>query len=231
MIFLEFRNRQQGNILFLILVAVALFGALSFVVTTYSRTGDHSGNMETALIASSEIVQFSTALSSAVTHLRVSNRCAIRQISFERAPFDGSDTDYINPYAPSNFSCHIFHKDGGRVSYVPLPDGANDGSEWAFIQAQVIGVGADQTACGADCSDILLMLGGMTDSTCEILNRRFTAQRATAIQGDGVNYENNKFAGDFTAGPDIDGLAESQLSMCIQDANGRIYFYTVLQPR
>ncbi|MBI1300232.1 MAG: hypothetical protein GC137_01105 [Alphaproteobacteria bacterium] len=228
---LFFSNNQNGNVLFLILIAIALFASLSFVATSYSRSNEQSGSKETALIASSEIVQFSTALANAVTHLRVSNRCSIRQISFERAPFDGSDTDYINPHSPSNYSCHVFHKDGGRVSYVPLPDGANDGTEWTFVEAQVIGVGADQTACGSDCSDILLMLGGMRESTCEILNRRFTGEKTIAIQGDGGDYEDYKFAGEFSDGPDIDGLAESQLSMCIQDASSRSYFYTVLQPR
>ena len=223
---------ESGNVLFLILIAVALFAALSYAVSSQNRAGGgtNSGS-ETTLVASSDIIQYASGLENAFTYLRVSKQCAEEEISFERPPFNGSDKNYVNINAPADSSCHVFHPNGGRMSSRTAPRNANDGRDWAYIEAQVLGIGADQTACGASCSDILLVLGGLNRSTCQALNKRTNGAETIPVQDDGDSYESQKYTGSFTNGENIDGGASSLSSLCTQDSTGVHYFYHVLLPR
>ena len=49
---------EKGNVLFLILIAVALFAALSYAVTQSSRSGGGDANNETSLINSAQVTQY-----------------------------------------------------------------------------------------------------------------------------------------------------------------------------
>ena len=69
----------QGNALFLILIAVALFAALSYAVTNSSRGG--SGvDKEQAEIAASQFIQYVGSIEQAVNRLKVINGCEDRLI-------------------------------------------------------------------------------------------------------------------------------------------------------
>lgn len=225
------QNHQSGNILFLILIAVALFGALSFAITSSSRQSQGNNDSENTLIASAELIQHANALENAMTYLRATNKCTVEEMSFERSPFDGSDADYVNPAAGANFGCHLFHPQGGKVSQAKPPRNANDGRDWAYIEGRVLGIGADQTACGTECHEVIAVLGGLSQDVCRILNRRFTGDATIPVQDDGTAYETNKYTGTFNAGPNIDGLASGRNTMCIEDTAGVYYFYWVLFPR
>ncbi len=224
-------NYESGNILFIILIAVALFAALSYAVSSSNRTGAGDSSSETSLIASSEIVQYASGLENAITYLRTTERCATEEISFERSPFDGSDADYVNPTSPATFICHIFHSEGGRIANVKPPKNSNDGRDWAYIQTRVHKIGADQTFCGPECYEILVVLGGLKKSTCEQLNLKITGSETIPVQDNGNNYETKKYIGLFSSGADIDGGAAGQPSICIQASDGIYYFYHVLLPR
>ncbi|PCJ98166.1 MAG: hypothetical protein COA45_08430 [Zetaproteobacteria bacterium] len=226
-------NNSSGNVLFLILIAVALFAALSYAVTSSSRTSKSSASSETTLIASAEIVQYGSTLENAVTYLLVSKKCAAEEISFERAPFDGSDPLYVNTNAPNNFSCHIFHPNGGRAATLKPPKNANDGREWAYIETRVLGIGVDQTACGSECHEILIVLGGLRKSTCQKLNKRLSGSDIIPVQDNGQAYESKAFQGIFnvSSNTDIDQGAIGYNALCTQDAAGTYYYYHVLLPR
>jgi len=110
------RHSEHGNVLFLILIAVALFAALSYAVTSSNRAGSGSTERERLKLTINEMQNHVTAIRTASTRL-IASGCAISEISFERSPFDGSDTDYVNPNSPANFSCHIFHPNGGSAVF------------------------------------------------------------------------------------------------------------------
>lgn len=109
-------HKQSGNVLLLILIAVALFAALAVAVTQSNRGSGANISGEAAKLYASRIMNYGVALQTAVMKLTASG-CSVEQLSFERYPFDGSDTNYVNPNSPANFHCHVFHPNGGAVAY------------------------------------------------------------------------------------------------------------------
>ncbi|MCD8569257.1 MAG: hypothetical protein LRY50_13400, partial [Geovibrio sp.] len=77
-------SRESGNVLFLILVAVALFAALSYAVSSSTRSGSSDGGRQedTEIIASS-LLQYASGLAMAVEKMRLSHSCSESDISFE----------------------------------------------------------------------------------------------------------------------------------------------------
>ena len=79
---------QKGNVLFLILIAVVLFAAISYAVTQSSRSGG-SINKETALIQAAEIVQKANQIRVAIQRMKISNGCDETEIDFENPVVSG----------------------------------------------------------------------------------------------------------------------------------------------
>lgn len=104
-------SKQSGNVLFMILIAVVLFAALSYAVTNGTRTGASNAQTEKEQIERAVGHSCETQLNTALTRLRTFNGCTTEQISYELP--DGSNS---NPNAPSDKSCHIFHVNGAGAS-------------------------------------------------------------------------------------------------------------------
>ena len=203
---------QSGNVLFIILIAVALFAALSYAVTSSSRSGGTDTSYETAITDAATIKNYVTAIRTAITRITASGLCDVTELSFEAPPFDGTDTDYVNPNSPSDFSCHIFHPDGGYVSYKePNPEWLA-GNTLARWQNQFIYTGADcvpDVGLGASNScwnngttedtELLMFIFDINDTLCSELNDG----QPIATMADGVggvwnqSEANGKFKGVF----------------------------------
>src|SRR5690606_5024544 len=94
---IQARKGERGNALFLILIAVALFAALSYAVTQSGRGGGTIDN-ETALINASQITQFPAAVRTAVTRM-VLTGTAVSGLNFDAVGGTGTDveTAVFNP--------------------------------------------------------------------------------------------------------------------------------------
>ena len=76
-------RKSRGNILFLILLAVVLFAALSYAVTAAMRGGGtKSAGSESAELAAAEILQWFTAVDNAVMRMNLVGGIAYEDISF-----------------------------------------------------------------------------------------------------------------------------------------------------
>ena len=93
-------KNENGNVLFLILIAVVLFAALSYAVTQSSRSGGSDITEESINLGLDEVLNYVTSIRMAVTRMNLTGCDIDGDITFERAPFDGSDTDYTNPNNP-----------------------------------------------------------------------------------------------------------------------------------
>lgn len=114
-----------GNALFLILIGVALFAALSYAITR-SGAGGSKSDAEQAQLAAAQISQFFGAVEQAFTRLRLRG-CPENQLTIENDVFIGGiDGPFsapgpmipvgTNTNSPADGSCHIFHPNGGGVA-------------------------------------------------------------------------------------------------------------------
>lgn len=104
-------SRSSGNVLFLILIAVALFAALSYAVTSSSRSGSGDISGEKAALDAAVNDQCNAAVAGAEQRLNIVKGCTLDRISYEQP--NGSNA---NPKAPTNKTCHVFHSKGGSVA-------------------------------------------------------------------------------------------------------------------
>ncbi|OIN86040.1 MAG: hypothetical protein AUJ12_07240 [Alphaproteobacteria bacterium CG1_02_46_17] len=72
----EIYNHEKGNVLFLILIAVELFAALSYAVTQSSRSSGGDVSRENARLIASNFMSLFSQIDSAVTRLQISSGCA-----------------------------------------------------------------------------------------------------------------------------------------------------------
>ena len=114
---MKYKNNHkntQGNVLFLILIAVALFAALSYAVTSSSKGGGSGISADKAKISAAQILQFGSLVEQAVTRLQLMNGCSDSEIDFETPEVIFS----VNPQNLKGNTCKVFHPDGGGVAYI-----------------------------------------------------------------------------------------------------------------
>lgn len=109
--------QQSGNVLFLILIAVVLFAALSYAVTKSSSGGGGNISREQAKLDQAELENYLLAVHTGVQRLTIVRGC--------------ESVDFTPPadWVAGDKSCHLFHPDGARVSYRDMdfdffPDGS-----------------------------------------------------------------------------------------------------------
>jgi hypothetical protein len=100
-------GQNSGNILFLILIAVALFAALSYAVTSSNR-GSGAIDKEKAQLDQAMMDSYMAAINTGTLRLRMAGCSAIDY------------TEPVNQSPTGDKSCFLFHPQGGGVSYQNL---------------------------------------------------------------------------------------------------------------
>lgn len=158
---------QSGNILFLILIAVALFAALSYAVTQTTGPGNNSKE-ETSLISGAQVSQYPSIIKTALVRMSVSKNLDHDEIYFNRpsgGDYTGINDDPDNHANPERF---VFHPSGGGVTYQSPADSVltADGDEWYFSALQAI------QDVGSTRPDVVAYLPGIAKSVCESINSK-----------------------------------------------------------
>ncbi len=153
-------SNEDGNVLFLILIAVALFAALSYAVTSSTRSSGGNPSSETNLISSAQITQYPASVSTAIFRAIVSGT-AVSEIRFNRpSEFATLDSTAIG----------VFHPSGGGATYNPAPADimvSGSAGQWVFnggLEVPDIGI------AGAGGNDIIAYLVGVKQSICSKIN-------------------------------------------------------------
>lgn len=158
------RHNQSGNILFLILIAVALFAAISYVVTDSSRGGGRGAEREKARMMAADIYNQATAVQAGITRL-IARGCGLDRINF------GNDLDALhdNPGAPSDGSCDVFRPAGAGVA---AREGDRDiGPDIRFYYSGASAfTNIGSTCASSDCADLALVVRDIGGALCEALN-------------------------------------------------------------
>lgn len=222
----------RGNALFLILIAVALFAALSFAITQSDRNTGATVSREENVIAGSRIIEYAGIIKQAISRLRLSSGCTDNQLSFENAQVTG----YTNPSAPVDKSCHVFDPAGGHVSFQPPSAATQLKLDFEFNGANMF------ANMGTTDPDLALFLPINSRELCLEINKALGLPKDLAIDW----IDNAKFTGTYVSnnaipddGGNVDGYTGAW-SACLEAKGGVNYprtagagyfFYSILVAR
>lgn len=171
------RKEESGNVLFLILIAVALFAALSYAVTQSTRSGAGDTASETNLISSAQLTQYPAGVRTSVVRMLI-NGVAVDDLLFN-SPSDFGGTGVIPEGDPLEQRA-VFHPQGGNATYQNAPldvlsipatpiAGYEDGQWYYNAEVQIQNIGLTSTASNAG-NDIVAFLPYVTTGICRRMN-------------------------------------------------------------
>jgi hypothetical protein len=150
-------RNESGNALFLILIAVALFAALSYAITQSGRGGG-TVDKEQALITAAAIAEYPATLRTTITRMIITG-----------TPGQGTNAVSVAT-TTSGATNQVFDAAGGGATPSPPPSGSAITS-WVYIDANhatdgfyVQGVGTDATTTGRE---VLAVLAGCGTNTTD----------------------------------------------------------------
>ena len=178
-------RHENGNALFLILIAVALFAALSYAVTNSGRGGG-SIDKEQAEIMAAEILNYFAAIQAEANRIKIINNVPEYNINFgtdnshtSAQTGSGGEIGNIyqnNPNCTDLPECSIFADRGGnlksRTFYdaagIPIIDanGHVIPGEFRVFNNFVEDVGSNSEP------EILMTVAGLKQEVCDALNRK-----------------------------------------------------------
>lgn len=165
---------QRGNILFLILLAVVLFAALAYAVTSSMRGGGRDAGSETVQLQSAQITQYATSLEQSLARMRLMNNCRDDQISFENGVVTGYT--FTTPNA-----CKLFHSDGGGMTWQDPPKAAGTEPYLFNGNSRILWMGTDSPNTAGEAAELALYLPIKSRALCEQLNASLGNPAARAI--------------------------------------------------
>lgn len=155
---------QKGNVLFLILIAVALFAALSYAVTQSSRSGGDASR-ETNILNAAQLTQYPTSIRTAVLRLVI----------------DGyQDTNILYNPPAAGFTAgsepfEVFATIGGGAIHQDAPvevmqtGGINPTGIW-YVNMDFEVPNLGRNAAGITGNELTAFLPGITESVCTRIN-------------------------------------------------------------
>jgi type II secretory pathway pseudopilin PulG len=129
-------KKQNGNVLVFILVAIALIGLLTAMLSRPSGESSDTGRFEQNQISASRLIRDAKAIETGVQNL-LARGCSENEITFwhdsNNDDEEDVDDDYFNPRSPGDRSCHLFASQGMGLAYEGPSDNAlqRDLSAWA----------------------------------------------------------------------------------------------------
>lgn len=159
----EDRLGEQGNVLFLILIAVVLFAALSYAVTRSNNNSSGSVDNEKGKILAAQLIQYPGGLRTTIIRMTINGTSA-------------ADLRFDLPQSfpsLSNFGVQVFHPQGGGATYAEgVPDmmtSAANGTWYFNAGFEVENIGLNQGGSD-DGNEIMAFLPGIHKGICESIN-------------------------------------------------------------
>lgn len=230
------RQREGGNVLFLILIAVVLFGALSFAISEGSRNSQKDAGQEKIESTAAALMQYAATIENAVTRVRVSNACLDTEISFATPIYEDLSSAVYNPDGRFNDPypdkrCHVFESTGGQAIALVFPS--------AVIMGQTAGplksghatlIIANVPRIGSSQPDLILALPSIRRDVCL---RAQVKANGPSFSGEVGNCVWTDYTGSFAASPACDAGVNNVWTWCGVDAanSESANFYHIVMPR
>lgn len=158
------RTRERGNILFIILIAVALIGMLTAAVQYSSRPEGANIDNETMIVRAGDVQRAADELARAILFIRENG-------------VSESDIRFAGPGMPSDYGAfdadpaknkgQVFHAQGGAAKYRNPPGDvlAVPGQTWEFYGGTAI------PQVGSNKADLVAVVPNVSKQFCETINR------------------------------------------------------------
>lgn len=186
-------RRQTGNVMFMLLIAILLFAALTAAITR-SDQGSASLTGEKTNLSADRVASFGVDVKRATENI-VRNGNSEAAIRFSHADLTGYGTPDTTP------KTEVFNIQGGGAGFMTVPENMNDGSQWEFTGATAApGVGDNATA------DLIMVLPNVNERFCRAFNKKAGYGPGDAIPTDGgacVYDTGQRFNGAFSSSPNV----------------------------
>lgn len=224
----DFRHKsaQNGNALWLILIAIAMLVTLTlFITRTSEKTADNM-SAEQARVIATQLHRDLNTFESAVQKLMLSNSCSEMEINFDNTVKVG----YANGNAPASKKCDVFQPEGAGLNYqaMPIAAMASDATVaskagWDFLATlSVNGVGpesATETICASNCGDLIAVQQYIAPAVCSQYNLIVNIAGGTIPVTASATLLTGLFTGTYGAGT----LAVRRISTGAGDATTSTY--------
>lgn len=228
---------EKGNVLFLILIAVALFAALSYAVTQSSRSGSGDANNETNLISGAQITQYPSSIRTSIIRMMVSNSIEPNSLEFN-SPSDFDDcTGAVDRFC-------VFHPDGGGATFAPASaEVVTTGSPqpWVFNgenEINLVGTTVGSDNPDADSAEVIAFLPNVQRSVCTRINEELgingipsesTIDVATQMGAGGGAYDAGIMSGNSGGTIDGGGALNGQAFGCFVMGGVNYYYHALVE--
>lgn len=238
---------QSGNVIFYILIAVALLAALSFTVAGSLRGGTGQITGEKAALEATALIEYGNVVSGAVAQLRLRGY-QDTEISFDQPVVSG----YTNAACASG-ACKVFELAGAGVTYQPPKADWLEAAQAGQARFGEVYITGSTAALGAGTSadDLVMLIPYVKQEICAAVNKKLgilPPSSVTPAETNGPAAMNAKFTGvyDTVADTAIAGSATpgnatilmAKMAGCTEGSGGggnppagTYHFYQVLLAR
>ncbi len=236
---IKVKNNESGNVLFLILIAVALFAALSYAVTSSTRSGGGNANNETNLVNTASITQYPASIRTAIIRMQISSGVDPQDLEFN-PPSDitGCTSVPVCVFDPAG---------GAAVFATAIADAMEDGQQgdWTFNgDFEIVNVGST-TSGNVSGNEIIAFLPGVKEAVCarinlEVMGSSTIPNTGSSVAGssstegymhmltDGVPFASTNDITLGTGGISGTTALDGQAFGCFQDNGGDYVYYHVI---
>ncbi len=223
---------QRGNILFLILLAIILFVALSYAVTSGFRNGTPDGiPKEKARSLAAQLLQ----------NVSLIEQTIMRERTVNDVPEWGFDMKGTNVNANMNTTCtanncRLFAGNGGQIPAILIPDWASTDTtgnigyhSLSLPVAKVLNVGTDNI-------DLVIKYAFLRREVCEALNSLLGHADIDLANNNEIWGASDTYSGTLTSFPatvatlgDQYAVLKGKTSFCfLHSTEGYTFVYTVM---
>ncbi len=206
-------KKEHGNALFLILIAVALFAALSYAVTQ-SGGGGGTIDKEQNIIKTALMMDQASLIKNHIQRLYILNE--VDQVRFDSSAYNTAGTVYVNGGgSTTGGTVGVFDAtDGINAQYPPIELTTTPNINFAWTYFPNIHVTVSLAELGSSTDDEILFVSNLTKTACEQINKSFTGSTTIPtyswagannryreiFRRDGTIVTNNAIAADIDVG-------------------------------
>ena len=234
-------NRQSGNALWFILIAIALLGLLGAMLVRTSAQTEETGQTDRLSVAASQLIRYTSSVTAAVQNMLLRGTSE-SEISFANNVYQECDDDLIqaaghNPNCTTE-DCEIFGLGGGLQALETPSALLTDDACLRWKAGSVAMNTRIVEEVGTVKADLVLEVFDLTEEACVMINRltKISIPSNEPDEDEEGNSGTDIFTGDYAVAPSTIGDEAAELqgkkTFCLHRPSDDTYhMYTVLIAR